>query len=68
MARTSTAWRYKGSDEVRVGPMAQEVEQRNAEAVTENPATDLKMVNMDAATRKAADVMKQRRTRVARSY
>lgn len=53
-------YRYKGDAEVRVGPMAQDVEQTKPGAVAED-AGGVKMVNMDAATRKAAQIVKQRR-------
>ncbi len=55
-------WRYKGDDQVHVGPMAQEVEQRNPAAVEED-VSGLKYVDMDAATRKAADIVKGRRAK-----
>jgi hypothetical protein len=56
-------FRYKGdpTGTIHVGPMAQDVEEKNPEAVSEDPETGLKMVNMDAATRKAAEIIRRRR-------
>jgi hypothetical protein len=58
-------YRYRYKDDptgtIHVGPMAQEVEEKNPGAVSEDPETGLKMVNMDAATRKAAEIIRQRR-------
>lgn len=54
-------WRYKGEDTVHIGPMAQEVEERHPEAVDEVGPAGLKTVNMDVATRKAAQIVKARR-------
>jgi hypothetical protein len=54
-------WRYKNdpSGEIHVGPMAQEVEGEHPEAVAEDES-GIKHVNLDAATRRAADVVRQR--------
>ena len=53
-------YRYKGDPVTRVGPMAQEVEQRTPEAVANNGPGGLKTVNMDLATRKAAQIARSR--------
>lgn len=49
-------WQYKGDDEWHVGPMAQDVERRHPEAVATDPSTGLKYVNLDMATRRAAEL------------
>lgn len=54
-------YRYKGDPTVHTGPMAQEVEQRNPDAVSDDGPGGLKTVNMDAATRKAAEIVRKRR-------
>lgn len=55
-------WRYKGdpTGTIHVGPMAQEVEEDTPEAVDDNGPGGLKTVNMDMATRKAADIVRKR--------
>lgn len=59
-------FRYKGEDTVRIGVRAQDVEELSPEAISEYAApqagTDdgmVKYVDMDAATRRSADMMKQ---------
>lgn len=56
-------WRYKGdpTGTIHVGPMAQEVEDEYPEAVDDNGPGGLKTVNMDAATQRAAEIIRQRR-------
>lgn len=54
-------YRYKGDTTIHMGPMAQDVEKRTPEAVDDDGPGGLKTVNMDAATRKAAQIVKQRR-------
>ena len=53
-------YKYKGDPVTHVGPMAQEVEQRTPEAVDNNGPGGLKTVNMDLATRKAAQIAQAR--------
>lgn len=55
-------WRYKGdpTGTIHVGPMAQEVEDETPEAVDDDGPGGLKTVNMDLATRKAADIVRKR--------
>jgi len=64
MADGTPIYRYKYKDDpsgtVHMGPMAQEVEQTSPEAVDENGPGGMKTVNMDAATRKAAEIMRRR--------
>jgi|GEM_PF-1349311 len=55
-------YRYKGDPQVHVGPIAQEVEQSTPSAVANDGPGGLKTVNMDAATRKAADIVRRRRS------
>lgn len=54
-------YRYKGDPTIRVGPMAQDIEQDNPGAVDDNGPGGLKTVDMDAATRRAAAIVKARR-------
>lgn len=56
-------YRYKGdpSGEIHVGPMAQEVEKRTPDAVDDQGPGGLKTLNLDAATRKAAEIVRNRR-------
>lgn len=57
-------YRYKDdpSGEIHMGPMAQDVEKTTPEAVYDDVRPDgMKMVDMDAATRKAAEIVRQRR-------
>lgn len=56
-------YRYKGdpTGTVHMGPMAQEVESKTPSAVEDNGPGGMKMVNMDAATRRAAEIMRKRR-------
>lgn len=49
-------WQYKGQDEWHVGPMAQDVERIMPGAVVEGP-DGFKYVDLDMATRPAADMM-----------
>lgn len=53
---------YKDDPEkkVHIGVMAQETEKKNPEAVAVHP-TGFKMVNYDAATRKAAEIVRARK-------
>jgi hypothetical protein len=64
MADGTPMYRYRYKDDptgtIHVGPMAQEVEQRTPSAVDDDGPSGLKMVNMDAATRKAADIIRKR--------
>jgi hypothetical protein len=64
MADGQTMYRYRYKDDptgtIHVGPMAQEVEQEHPEAVREDGNSGLLTVNMDAATRKAADIVRKR--------
>jgi len=54
------AYNYKGDDTPQIGLMAQEVEKRNPEAVVETPE-GIKMVHYDAATAKAAEILRKRK-------
>lgn len=54
-------WRYKGDSEIHVGPMAQDVEKRHPDAVSDDGPGGLKTVNLDAATRRAAEIVRNRR-------
>ena len=54
-------WRYKGDPTFHTGPMAQEVEKKTPGAVVDDPDTGLKHVNLDAATRKAAEIVRKRK-------
>lgn len=56
-------WRYKDdpTKTIHVGPIAQEVERKVPGAVHDDGPGGLKTVNMDAATRKAADIIRKRR-------
>lgn len=64
MADGTPMYRYRYKDDpsgtIHVGPMAQEVEKRAPEAIGETEG-GLLTVNMDAATRKAAEIIRQRR-------
>jgi hypothetical protein len=64
MADGTPMYRYRYKDDptgtIHVGPMAQEVEKRTPSAVDDDGPGGLKMVNMDAATRKAADIIRKR--------
>lgn len=64
MADGQIMYRYRYKDDptgtVHVGPMAQEVEEAHPEAVGETEG-GLLTVNMDAATRKAAEIIRNRR-------
>ena len=64
MADGTPIFRYRYKDDpngtIHMGPMAQDVEQTSPEAVDDNGPGGMKTVNMDAATRKAADIMRQR--------
>lgn len=64
MADGTPIFRYRYKDDpsgtIHMGPMAQDVEQTSPEAVDDNGPGGLKTVNMDAATRKAAEIMRQR--------
>jgi hypothetical protein len=64
MADGTPMYRYRYKDDptgtIHVGPMAQEVEKRTPSAVDDEGPGGLKMVNMDAATRKAADIIRKR--------
>jgi hypothetical protein len=53
------SFRYKGDPETRIGVIAQEVEQKHPEAVVEGP-DGLKRVDLDAATRHAAEIIKRK--------
>lgn len=53
------SWRYKGDPVTHVGPMAQEVEKRNPDAVSTRP-DGLKTVDMRAATDRAAAIVRRR--------
>jgi len=62
-------FKYKGDDVTRIGPMAQDVEKREPAAVQEDERTGLKTVNMDLATRKAAQIARDRASRkLARAH
>jgi hypothetical protein len=52
-------FQYKGDPTPRIGVMAQEVEKKAPDAVQEMPG-GLKTVNIDAATRKAAEIARKR--------
>lgn len=56
-------YRYKGdpTGEIHVGPMAQEVERRQPDAVDDNGPGGLKTLDLDAATRKAAEIVRKRK-------
>jgi len=56
-------WRYKDdpSGTVHVGPIAQEVERKVPSAVDDDGPDGMLTVNLDAATRKAADIIRKRR-------
>lgn len=56
-------WRYKDDPDgtVHVGPMAQDVERRHPEAVSDDGPEGMKTVNLDAATRRAAEIVRNRR-------
>lgn len=54
------SFKYKGDPITHVGPMAQDVEKRTPGAVTTNPQ-GVKFVNLDLATRKAAQAFKAKR-------
>lgn len=56
-------WRYKDdpSGTIHVGPIAQEVERKVPGAVDDDGPGGMLTVNMDAATRKAADIIRKRR-------
>lgn len=58
-------FRYKGdpSGTVHVGPMAQEVERKVPGAVEDDGPGGLKTVDLDAATRKASEIVKARMAR-----
>jgi hypothetical protein len=65
MADGTPIYRYKYKDdpngEVHMGPMAQDIEKHTPEAVYDNASPDgMKMVDMDAATQKAADIMRRK--------
>lgn len=64
MADGTPIFRYRYKDDpsgtIHMGPMAQDVEQTTPEAVDDNGPDGMKTVNMDAATRKAAEIMRQR--------
>lgn len=65
MADGTPLYRYRYKDdpsgEVHIGPMAQEVEKTSPGAVMDDPASGYKMVDKDAATRKAAEIIRKRR-------
>lgn len=65
MADGQVMYRYRYKDDptgtVHVGPMAQEVQEEHPEAVTPDGESGLLTVNMDAATRKAAEIVRNRR-------
>lgn len=64
MADGTPMYRYRYKDDpsgtIHVGPIAQDVEDTHPEAVSNNGPGGLKTVNMDAATRKAAEIVRQR--------
>jgi len=64
LADGTTIYRYRYKDDpsgtVHMGPMAQEVEERHPKAVSDDGPDGMKMVDMDAATRKAAEIMRAR--------
>lgn len=66
MADGTPIFRYRYKDDpngtIHMGPMAQDVEQETPEAVYDNVSEDgMKHIDMDAATRKAAEIVRQRR-------
>jgi len=70
MADGTPIYRYRYKDDesgtVHMGPMAQEVEKRHPKAVSSDSPNGMKMVDMDAATRKAAEIIRERNRKRAR--
>lgn len=62
------SWTYKGdpTGTTHMGVMAQDVEKRNPDAVSEDPASGYKMVDYDEAVKRAAQIVRTRRAEAAR--